>query len=86
MLKNLFYYTDALVVSVELFLHFEGTKLVSCEFLKAAEILRSDLLKPRVRDSKKQIFPFVLTFNPNLPSINELIRKHFYLLETSPKL
>ena len=63
-----------------------SANVVSREFLKAAEIPRNNLLKPKVRDSKKQIFPFVLTFNPNLPSINKLIKKNLYLLETSPEL
>ena len=53
-------------------------ELVSHEFSKAAEIPRNDLLKPRVQDPKKKIFPFILTFNMNLPSINGLIRKHFH--------
>ena len=59
--------------------------LVSNGFSKAAKIPRTDLLKPKTKDSK-QIFPFVLTFNPNLPSINRVISKHFHLLQSSPKL
>ena len=59
--------------------------LVSNGFSKAAKIPRTDLLKPKAKDSKK-IFPFVLTFNPNLPSINRVISKHFHLLQSSPKL
>ena len=52
-------------------------ELVSREFSRAASIPRNDLLQAKVRDSKK-IFPFVLTYNPNLPSINRLIKKHFH--------
>ena len=48
-------------------------------------IPRNNLLQARVRDSKK-IFPFVLTYNPNLPSVNKLLNKHFHLLLSSPKL
>ena len=59
--------------------------LVSREFCRAASIPRNDLLKAKVRESKK-IFPLVLTYNPNLPPINGLIRKHFHLLLSSPKL
>ena len=59
--------------------------LVSREFSRAASIPRNDLLKAKVRESKK-IFPLVLTYNPNLPPINGLIRKHFHLLLSSPKL
>ena len=60
-------------------------ELVSREFSRAASIPRNDLLQAKVRDSKK-IFPFVLTYNPNLPSINGLIKKHFHFLLSSPKL
>ena len=60
-------------------------ELVSREFSRAASIPRKDLLQAKVRDSKK-IFPFVLTYNPNLPPINGLIKKHFHLLLSSPKL
>ena len=60
-------------------------ELVSREFSRAASIPRNDLLQAKVRDSKK-IFPFVLTYNPNLPSINRLIKKHFHFLLSSPKL
>ena len=54
-------------------------ELVSREFSRAASIPRNDLLQAKVRDSKK-IFPFVLKYNPNLPSINGLIKKHFHFL------
>ena len=60
-------------------------ELVSREFSRAASIPRNDLLQAKVRDSKK-IFPFVLTYNPNLPSINEVIKKHFHFWLSSPKL
>ena len=60
-------------------------ELVSREFSRAASIPRNDLLQAKVRDSKK-IFPFVLTYNPNLPSINGLIKKHFHFLLSSPNL
>ena len=60
-------------------------ELVSREFSRAASIPRNDLLQAKVRDSKK-IFPFVLTYNPNLPSINGLIKKRFHFLLSSPKL
>jgi hypothetical protein len=60
-------------------------ELVSREFSRAVSIPRNDLLKAKVKNSKK-IFPFVLTYNPNLPSINGLIKKHFHLLLSCPKL
>ena len=55
-------------------------ELVSREFSRAARIPRNDLLKAKVKDSKR-IFPFVLTYNPNLP-FNGLIKKHVHLLGT----
>ena len=60
-------------------------ELVSREFSRAASTPRNDLLKAKIRESKK-IFPFVLTYNPNLPPINGLIKKHFHFLLSSPKL
>ena len=39
-------------------------------------IPRNELLKAKVRESKKT-YPFVLAYNPNLLSIDGLIRKHF---------
>ena len=52
------------------------------EFSRAASIPRNDLLKAKVKDSKN-IFPFILTYNPNLPSVNGSIKKHFHLLLSS---
>ena len=63
----------------------DSASLVSQEFSRAAQIPRIELLTPKTKNSKK-IFPFVLTFNPNLPSINRLIKKHFPILQSSPKL
>ena len=60
-------------------------ELVSREFSRVVNIPRNNLLQAKVRDSK-EIFPFVLTYDPNLPSINGLIKKHFHLLLSSPKL
>ena len=50
--------------------------LVDGQFSKVSIIPRKDLLKQKVRASKK-IFPFVTTFNPNLTS------KKFHHQETS---
>ena len=55
------------------------------QFHKASTIPRSDLLRTRAR-SKKKLFPFVTTFNPNLPDVGRIIRKHRVILESSPKL
>ncbi|PFX11759.1 hypothetical protein AWC38_SpisGene24406 [Stylophora pistillata] len=42
------------------------SKLVDDQFRKASTIPRSDLLRTQAR-SKRKLFPFVTTFNPNLP-------------------
>ena len=60
-------------------------KLVDNQFLKALTIPRKDLLKQKVRASKK-IFPFVMTFNPMLPNLNYIIKKHLHFLESNPEL
>ena len=59
--------------------------LVNDQFSKVSIIPRKDLLKHKVRASQK-IFPLVTTFNPNLPNINYIIKKHLHLLESNTKL
>jgi len=61
------------------------SKLVDDQFRKASTIPRSDLLRTHCR-SKKKLFPFVTTFNPNLPDVGRIIRKHLVILETNPNL
>ena len=58
---------------------------VDKQFSKAAEIPRNTLLSPKARNSKK-IFPLVLTYNPNLPHVNKILKKHFHFLESFPQL
>ena len=57
--------------------------LVDKQFSKALTIPRKELLKQKVRASKK-IFPFVTTFNPMLPDLNYIIKKHLHFLESNP--
>ena len=59
--------------------------LINDQFSKVSIIPRKDLLKHKVRASKK-IFPFVTTFNPSLPNKNYIIKKHLHLLESNTKL
>ena len=61
------------------------SKLVDDQFRKASTIPRSDLLRTRAR-SKRKLFPFVTTFNPNLPDVGRIMRKHRVILESNPKL
>ena len=62
-----------------------SVNLVDNQFAKALIIPRKELLKQKVRASKK-IFPLVTTFNPLLPDLNHIIKKHLHFLESNPKL
>ena len=62
-----------------------SVNLVDNQFAKALIIPRKELLKQKVRTSKK-IFPLVTTFNPLLPDLNYIIKKHLHFLESNPKL
>ena len=61
------------------------SKLVSDQFSKASAIPRNNLLRTRGKESKK-LFPFVITFNPNLPDVGNIIRKNLFILQSNPKL
>ena len=61
------------------------SKLVDDQFSKASAISRNDLLRARGKEAKK-LFPFVTTFNPNLPDVGNIIRKHLFILQSNPKL
>ena len=55
------------------------TDLVDKQFDKALKIPRSELLSKKVKANKK-VFPLVLDYNPILPDIQNIIRRHFHLL------
>jgi len=55
--------------------------LVDAQFEKD----RSELLKKRIKPDKK-VIPLVLDYNPILPDIQKIIKKHAYLLLSSPEL
>lgn len=61
------------------------SKLVNDQFSKASAFSRNDLLQTRAKEVKK-LFPFVTTFNPNLPDVRNIIRKHLSILHSNPKL
>ena len=52
---------------------------------KALSVERSELLTKRVKP-KKKVFPLVLDYNPILPDIQRVIKKHAHLLRSSPEL
>lgn len=59
--------------------------LVDKQFDKALKIPRSELLSKKVKANKK-VFPLVLDYNPILPDIQNIIRRHFHLLRSSPQM
>ena len=56
--------------------------LVDKQFEKAMQLERSDVLKPKTK-TKKKTFPLVVDYNPRLPNISLIIKKHFHLLESN---
>ena len=60
-------------------------ELVDKQFDKALSISRSELLSKKVKADKK-VFPLVLDYNPILPDIQKVIKKHFHLLQSSPEV
>ena len=50
-----------------------------------SNVERPELLKKNVKPDKK-VFPLVLDYNPILPDIQRIIRKHVHLLNSSPEL
>ena len=52
------------------------------QFLRAANISRTNALQTKPKDSN-DIVPFVVTYNPALPLISNILRKHFYILHSS---
>ena len=60
-------------------------QLVDTQFDKAKKIPRDEFLKTS-NDKTKKIFSFVLRYNPNLSDINAILKKHWNIFESSPKL
>ena len=61
------------------------SKLVNDKFSKASAFSRNDLLQTRAKEANK-LFPFVTTFNPNLPDVRNIIKRHLSILHSNPKL
>ena len=55
------------------------------QFDKALSIPRAELLRKKVKPAKK-VFPLVLDYNPILPDIQKVVKKHFCLLQFSPEV
>lgn len=54
-------------------------------FRRAALTNRTDLLKPKFKPIKKK-YPLVLDFNPRLPDISKILKKHIHLISDFPAL
>ena len=52
------------------------------QFVRAANISRTNALQTNPKDSN-DVVPFVVTYNPALPLISNILRKHFYILHSS---
>ena len=60
-------------------------KLIDRQFRKASNLTRSDILMPKVKTALKK-YPLVLDFNPRLPDIPKVLKKHLHLISASPIL
>ena len=61
------------------------SKLVHDQFAKASAIPRNDLLRTHGEEANN-FFPFVVTFNPNLPDLDKTLKRHLFILQSNPKL
>ena len=52
------------------------------QFLRAANIPRTNALQTKPKASN-DVVPFVVTYNPALPRISNILRKHFNILHSS---
>jgi len=56
--------------------------LLEEQFLRAANISRTNALETKPKDSN-DVIPFVVPYNPALPRISHILRKHFNILHSS---
>ena len=52
------------------------TRLVDREFERAVEVGRADIFKPTSKEIKRKVFPLVVDYNPRLPNVSKIIKKH----------
>ena len=55
------------------------------QFEKAKHLEREQLLKPKTK-TKNIKFPLVVDYNPRLPDISAIIKKHSHLLESNQEI
>ena len=58
---------------------------ISNQIEKAKEIPRSKIIKEKPKKQNNRV-PFVATYNPGLPNLSGIIRKHYHILQRSEKL
>ena len=59
-----------------------NNNLLEKQFLRAANISRTNALQTKPKASN-DVVPFVVTYNPALPRISNILRKHFNILHSS---
>ena len=50
------------------------SRLVNREFERALEIGKADILNPKSKETKRDVFPLVIDYNPRLPKGQKLLR------------
>ena len=56
-----------------------GNTFLDSQFKRATNIFRPEALRTNRHDSNDRL-PFVVTYNPSLPRISNIVRKHFHIL------
>ena len=57
-----------------------GNTFLDSQFKRATNISRTEALRTNCHDSTDRL-PFVVTYNPSLPHISNILRKHFHILQ-----
>ena len=61
-----------------------GNTFLDSQFKRATNISRTEALRTNRHDSTDRL-PFVVTYNPSLPRIPNILRKHFHILLSSKR-
>ena len=61
-----------------------GNTFLDSQFKRATNISRTEALHTNRHDSIDRL-PFVVTYNPSLPHISNILRKHFHILLSSKR-
>ena len=61
-----------------------GNTFLDSQFKRAANISRTEALHTNRHDSIDRL-PFIVTYNPSLPHISNILRKHFHIFVSSKR-